>query len=229
MDNNEKEVEENIENIHMEKLNDFQMNHNYIFRICLLGDSNTGKTSLLTQYCDNNFKESYNNTIGVDFRVVTLKYKDIISKVHIWDTAGQERFKSIAINYFRSSHGFIFVYDITDEESFDNIEDWIKLATGNTNSIILNFLVGNKSDKEEERKVDKKKAEEFALKNDLIFLETSAKNDNNVTKLFNYFAFKLIEYFTKNKDKYIYDDSNKISTNSEEIQTSKKKEKKCSC
>ena len=85
MDNNEnveqkEEEEEDEENIEMERLNDFQMNHNYIFRLCLLGDSNAGKTSLLTRFCDNSFKESYNNTIGVDFKVVTLKYKNKIIK-----------------------------------------------------------------------------------------------------------------------------------------------------
>ena len=140
-ENIENEEEEDLENIKMEKLDDFQSNQNYIFRICLLGDSNVGKTSLLTRFCDSTFKENYNNTIGVDFRVMTLKYKDIIVKVHIWDTAGQERFKSIAINYFRSTHGFIFVYDITDEDSFSNIENWINLAFNNSSTHIINFLV----------------------------------------------------------------------------------------
>ena len=239
METNEKEIKENIENItnlenienieniHMEKINESQMNFNYIFRICLLGDSNVGKTSLLTQFCDNNFKEKYNNTIGVDFRVVVLKYKNIISKVHIWDTAGQERFKSIAINYFRSTHGFIFVYDITDEESFHNLENWINLAKNNTNTAVINFLVGNKCDEEEKRKVEKKRGEDFAKKKDLIFLEASAKNSDNVQKLFEYFTFKLIEYYKNNNmDKYL---GKEINENIEEIHSSELKRKKCNC
>ena len=107
------------------KLSDYSSLHKYIFRICLLGDSGVGKTSLLTRYCDEVFKEKYSNTIGVDFRVVTLKFKDILAKVHIWDTAGQERFKSIAVNYFRTSNGFIFCYDITNKKSFESIQKWV--------------------------------------------------------------------------------------------------------
>ena len=109
--NEEGEENEFIQGI--EKLDDYQLKHNYLFRICLLGDAGVGKTSLLTRFCDNSFKENYNNTIGVDFRLVTLQYRDIISKVHIWDTAGQERFRSLALNYLNNSHAFIFVYDLT--------------------------------------------------------------------------------------------------------------------
>ena len=235
MDNNEnveqkEEEEEDEENIEMERLNDFQMNHNYIFRLCLLGDPNAGKTSLLTRFCDNIFKESYNNTIGVDFKVVTLKYKNKIIKVHIWDTAGQERFKSIAVNYFRSAHGFIFIYDITDEDSFKNIENWIDLAFKNTNSAVINFLVGNKNDREEDRKVDKATAEEFAKEKKLIFFEASAKTSDNVEKLFQYCTYKLIQYFDKNRDKYLSEnDNNKLSNNAQDIKTDNKEESQCSC
>ena len=228
----QEEIEEDIDNIHMEKLIDNKMEHNYIFRICILGDSNVGKTSLLSRYTDKIFKESYNNTIGVDFKIVTLKYNDIIIKLHIWDTAGQERFKSIAVNYFKNSQGFIFVYDITDENSFKNVENWIDLAFLNSNTVGINFLVGNKCDREEERKVDKNSAEEFSKIKKLIFLETSAKNDYNVEKLFEYFTYKLFKYFDKNKDKYVDEermDANRLSSNFEEIKNYKIEEKKCSC
>ena len=142
--NNEKEEE--IVYPKLQRLNEFQTSHTYIFRICLLGDSSVGKTSLLTRYSEGKIIEKYNSTIGVDFKVVTLKLNDVISKVHIWDTAGQERFKSIAINYFRNSHGFIFVYDISNRESFENLNNWIELAFSNNQNSIINFLIGNKSD-----------------------------------------------------------------------------------
>ena len=94
-DENELEEDKFIKNV--EKINDYQLQHKYLFPICLLGEAGVGKTSLLTRFCDNSFKERYNNTIGVDFRVITLKCKNIISKIHIWDTAGQERFRSLAL------------------------------------------------------------------------------------------------------------------------------------
>ena len=223
------EEEEDINNIQMEKLGDTQLNHNYIFRLCLIGDSNVGKTSLLTRFCDSSYKESYSNTIGVDFRVISLKYKDIISKVHIWDTAGQERFKSIAVNYFRSTHGFIFVYDITDENSFTNIENWISLAFNNSNNHLINFLVGNKSDLEDERQVKKKDAEEFAKTKDLFFIETSAKNNDNVEKLFQYFTYKLIRYFQKRNMVSTDNEGTKLAGNFEQIESNKQEEDKCAC
>ena len=172
-----------------------------MFRICLIGNICVGKTSLLARYADNSFKESYANTIGVDFRVITLKYKDIIAKVHIWDTAGNERFKSITINYYRSSHGFIYVYDITSKESFENLDMWINLTNENCGTNAINFLVGNKSDLEKEREVTKEEGEEFAKKYDLIFIETSAKNNDNVHKAFIQLFQEIVKiYKEKNSD-----------------------------
>lgn len=233
-EDNEIEKEKNNENkeiFKMERLNDFQLTHDYIFRICLVGDSGVGKTSLLTRFCDNTFKESYNNTIGVDFRVVTLKYKNIITKLHVWDTAGQERFRSIALNYFRSTHGFMFVYDIAVKESYQTIQSWIDLAFSNSKTCGINFLVGNKSDMEEDRKISKDDAEEFARQKNLIFFEASAKTNDNVEKIFEYFTYKLIKYFLKNKDEYVSSDSNgtKISKNFEEINSKREEDSKCSC
>ena len=210
MQNEQKE--ENEENIHLEKIVDNTIHHKYMFRICLIGNICVGKTSLLARYADNSFKESYANTIGVDFRVITLKYKDIIAKVHIWDTAGNERFKSITINYYRSSHGFIYVYDITSKESFENLDMWINLTNENCGTNAINFLIGNKSDLEKEREVSKEEGEEFAKKYDLIFIETSAKNNDNVGKLFEFFTYKLIEYYQKNTDKYIGNNSDTLDS-----------------
>ena len=226
MDDNELEEDKFIKKV--ELINEFQQAHKYLFRLCLLGEAGVGKTSLLTRFCDNSFKENYNNTIGVDFRVVSLKYNDIISKIHIWDTAGQERFRSLAINYLNNSHGFIFIYDITSKESFNNVETWINLALEKKAPNIANFLVGNKSDREGERKVSAEEGENLAKTKNLFFLETSAKTDNNVQKLFYYFLYKMIEYYKTNE--YVEDNQIKLSQgNSEEIPTKRPNEKKCSC
>ena len=184
------------------RISEYQQNHKYIFRICLLGDSAVGKTSLLTRYCDGTFKEKYANTIGVDFRVVTLKYENTITKIHIWDTAGQERFKSIAVNYFKNSHGFIFVYDISNSSSFNDVKNWIELAFANNKSANINFLVGNKCDLESQRQVNVNEGEELAKMRNFTFFETSAKENKDVKKMFEFFAYKLIQYFEKNKDEY---------------------------
>ena len=237
-DNEEKKIleeigeEEDIENVHLERLTDSQITETYIFRICILGDQNVGKTSLIKRFVEGSYSGNYSATIGVDFKVITLKYKDIVSKVHIWDTAGQERFKSVAVNYFRSAHGFLFVYDITDEDSFVNIENWIELAFNNSTSHLINFLVGNKSDLEEERKVQKKDAEDFAKQKELIFLEASAKNNYNVGKVFEYFTYKLIRYFKIKKIKQKENEKCQISGNAKQIPSNSQTENnkdKCAC
>ena len=224
IDENELEEDKFIKNI--EKISDFQEEHKYLFRVCLLGDAGVGKTSLITRFCDNYFSDNYNNTIGVDFRLATLKYDNIISKIHIWDTAGQERFRSLSVNYMNNSHGFIFIYDITNSESFKNIVNWINLALEKNNHTVINLLVGNKSDLESGRKVSKSEAEALAKEKKLFFLETSAKKDNNVEKVFYYFLYKMIEYYKTNE--YIEDDQmNLIQDNSEEIPTERQSKKNC--
>ena len=213
-DNLEEEDEEKmIENI--EKIDDFQSPHKYLFRLCILGDAGVGKTSLITRFCDNSFKQSYNNTIGVDFRLVSLKYKKKITKIHIWDTAGQERFRSLALNYINNSHGFVFVYDLTDKSSFDNINSWIDLVLEKNKKSVFNFLIGNKCDIENKRQVSENDGQELAKEKNLFFLETSAKTDQNVQKLFKYFTAKLIKYCYKNK--YEEEDNIELSSSKTEV------------
>ena len=212
----------------VEKLNENLQEHNYLFRICLLGDAGVGKTSILSRFCDNTFKENYNNTIGVDFRLITLKQDNIISKLHIWDTAGQERFRSLASNYINNAHGFIFIYDITDLDSFNHVINWVDMALGKNPKTVVNFLVGNKSDNDEERKVSKEEAKNLAKEKNLFFLETSARNNDNIQKLFYFFLFELIKYYKVNK----YQESEKIilkQENSEEISTQRVDGNKCKC
>ena len=232
MKNNTNLEEENEkEDFKMEKILDNNIKHKYMLRICLIGNICVGKTSLLARYSDDYFKQIYSATIGVDFRVITLKYKDIVAKVHIWDTAGEERYKSITINYYRSSHGFIYVYDITKKETLHNLDTWIHLTNENCSTNVINFLVGNKSDLEKEREVSKEEGEDYARKNNLIFLETSAKNNNNVEKLFEYFTYKLIKYYEKNQDKYIGDGSDDLDSFNKftDLNIDIKGKKPCSC
>ena len=221
--------EEDIDDINsIEKLEDYDIGHKYLFRICLLGDAGVGKTSILTRFCDNTFKENYNNTIGVDFRLVTLKYKDIISKIHIWDTAGQERFRSLTLNYLHNSHGFLFIFDITNKSSFDNIVNWINLSFDNNKNSVINFLIGNKCDQNSNRKVEESEAQQFAKEKNLIYLETSAKSDENIQKLFYYFIYKLIKYYDNN-DYTEKDNVQLSSSHSEEIKIQRPSQNKCGC
>lgn len=97
-----------------------------MYKVVLIGDCNVGKTSLLLRFSDNIFNENPFSTIGVDFKIKTLKVDDKIIKMQIWDTAGQERYRSISQAYFRNTHGCIAVYDITNRESFESLKEQVK-------------------------------------------------------------------------------------------------------
>jgi small GTP-binding protein len=185
IDENELEEDKFIQKI--EKLSDFQEEHKYLFRVCLLGDAGVGKTSLLTRFCDNYFFENYNNTIGIDFRVATLKYDNIISKIHIWDTAGQERFRSLGKNFYKDAYIVLLVYDITRLESFENLKNiWYQelKENGEQNPIIA--IVGNKSDLYEEEEIVKEEdARNYAKEIGALFNLVSAKNGLGIENLFN--------------------------------------------
>ncbi len=199
----------------IEKIKDLNQDQkfDFLFRICMVGDASVGKTSLLMRYCDNAFKKLYASTIGVDFRIISVKYNKKYIKLNIWDTAGQERFKSISANYFRKAHGFFFVYDVGNKDSFCNLKEWIEQTKSSNSHQCINFLVGNKSDLDEkERKVDVNEGLNIAKLNGMGFFETSAKNNVNVDNAFSLITKQLVEYFTTNKS--IYDEidlGNKLS------------------
>jgi Ras-related protein Rab-1A len=223
-----------------EKILNTNLEVKHQLRICIVGDSNVGKTALLTRYCDDTFKSSMTNTIGVDFRALMLRYNDMNIKLQIWDTAGQERFKSISVNYFRSANGFIFVYDIANHVSFENLNNWIEIVQQHNKNSVCSFIVGNKCDLEENRQVSIEEGKNFAFSKKFNFMETSAKSAKNVDIAFEMFTFKLIEHFnlTNNNKGEDSSSNNNISNGKrfkiedvyDEISMSKKKKKTgCQC
>eukprot|EP00127_Corallochytrium_limacisporum_P006672 Clim_evm51s232 gene=Clim_evmTU51s232 len=158
--------------------------YDYLFKLLLIGDSGVGKSCLLLRFADDTYQESYISTIGVDFKIRTIELDKKVIKLQIWDTAGQERFRTITSSYYRGAHGIIVVYDVTDQESFSNVQTWLseidRYATENVNKL----LVGNKCDLLDKKVVDYTTAKEFADKLKIPFLETSAKNATNVEQAF---------------------------------------------
>ena len=93
------------------------------YKIVIIGDSGAGKTCLLLKFADGTYKNEVHATIGIDFKQKVLKLLETPVKLKIWDTAGQERFKSLSPTYLRNSDGCIAVYDITNRDSFLNLEE----------------------------------------------------------------------------------------------------------
>jgi len=167
--------------------------YDYLFKLVLIGDSGVGKSCLLLRFADDNFTDSYISTIGVDFRFRTITIDDKIVKLQIWDTAGQERFRTITSAYYRGADGIIMVYDVTSEESFDHVEEWLSEVDRYANENTSKLLVGNKADLIEEKQVTQETAQSFADKLAISFLETSAKTSVNVDNAFLTMAKELIK------------------------------------
>ena len=161
-----------------------QRDYDYLFKLLLIGDSGVGKSCLLLRFADDSWSDTYITTIGVDFKIRTLELDGKVIKLQIWDTAGQERFRTITSSYYRGSHGIIVVYDITDMTSFNNVKQWMQEIDRYAKQDVSRFVVGNKSDLEAQRAVPKESGQSFAASLGVPFMETSAKNSDNVGELF---------------------------------------------
>uniref|UniRef100_A0A3B4UY61 RAB1A, member RAS oncogene family b n=1 Tax=Seriola dumerili TaxID=41447 RepID=A0A3B4UY61_SERDU len=187
--------------------------YDYLFKLLLIGDSGVGKSCLLLRFADDTYTESYISTIGVDFKIRTIELDGKTIKLQIWDTAGQERFRTITSSYYRGAHGIIVVYDVTDQESFNNVKQWLQEIDRYASENVNKLLVGNKCDLTTKKVVDYTTAknekpkqtrtrllpaeglegkpgtglamsQEFADSLGIPFLETSAKNATNVEQAF---------------------------------------------
>jgi len=158
--------------------------YDYLFKLLLIGDSGVGKSCLLLRFADDTYTESYISTIGVDFKIRTIELDGKTIKLQIWDTAGQERFRTITSSYYRGAHGIIVVYDVTDQESFNNVKQWLQEIDRYASENVNKLLVGNKCDLTNKKVVDYTSAKEYADQLGIPFLETSAKNATNVEQAF---------------------------------------------
>jgi len=158
--------------------------YDYLFKLLLIGDSGVGKSCLLLRFADDTYTESYISTIGVDFKIRTVELESKVIKLQIWDTAGQERFRTITSSYYRGAHGIIVVYDVTDQESFNNVKTWLNEIDRYASENVNKLLVGNKCDLTAKKVVDYQTAKAFADELGIPFLETSAKNATNVEQAF---------------------------------------------
>jgi small GTP-binding protein len=163
-----------------------KINTDCVYKVLLLGDSTVGKTCVLLKYTDKIFQDTHMMTIGLDYRLKTMKLQngqDV--KLQIWDTAGQDRFRSITKNYYKGSNGIILIYDVTSLKTFENVKSWVSQIHEEISDKVVIYLVGNKVDMEEERKVTTEEGQKLAEELGVPFIETSAKSGLNIDEIFN--------------------------------------------
>ncbi|KAF8201606.1 P-loop containing nucleoside triphosphate hydrolase protein [Pholiota molesta] len=142
--------------------------YDYLFKLLLIGDSGVGKSCLLLRFADDTYTESYISTIGVDFKIRTIELEGKTVKLQI------ERFRTITSSYYRGAHGIIVVYDVTDNETFTNVKQWLQEIDRYASEGVNKLL----------KVVEYSVAKEFADQLNIPFLETSAKNATNVEQAF---------------------------------------------
>lgn len=167
--------------------------YDYIFKVILIGSASVGKTSLLSRFCDDVFTDSYQSTIGIDFRIKTIKIDQMTIKIQIWDTAGQERYQSIATTHYKGADGVFCIFDVTNRESFEKVKDHLKKclsAVAIPQECVT--IIGNKSDLSR-REIEIEVGEDLAKELNANYIETSAKTGENVPLMFQNLCNKIIK------------------------------------
>ena len=217
-------------------------NENIKYKITLLGDSTVGKTSIFRKLFNSIFKEGTLSTVGVE--VKTIKFEDVevntngnnekkCFEIAIYDTSGQERFRSIPRNYIRGSDAIILIYDITNRQSFANIEIWLKnisdISSNNNSDSLLVMLLGNKLDLANEKENNNDKDNEYR-----VCRQVSTEEGEEICKKYNFdwggecsakdFTTQQFEDLIQNFAKKIY--SNVVKSDNNRITVTKKNNKK---
>ncbi|CAF1085450.1 unnamed protein product [Adineta steineri] len=151
----------------------------YFFKILILGDSGVGKTSLLKRFTYDDFSTDYVTTAFIDFKIRLIEVNERLCQLHIWDFPNDDRFKSYVSQFYRTAHGVMICFDITNEESFLSVDNWLQEVIKLCPEQIPVFLVGTKSDLESERTVSYTTIKAYADKHQLPYIEISSKTNEN--------------------------------------------------
>jgi Ras-related protein Rab-1A len=191
------------------------------YNIILLGNSAVGKTSIFNRFSGNKVSGKFISTIGCDTTRYYIKYKNQKYKLNFRDPAGQEKFKAITKSFMKQNDGVLFIFDISNRESFEDLKTWCDLYK-EQNENFVGILIGNKSDCK--RKVSEQEAKSFASEHGLReYFETSATLDKNIKKSITYLLEQIIK--SKKNDVDIYSDGRHFSLDTISII----EKKKCSC
>ncbi len=154
-------------------------------KVILIGDSGVGKTCLIQQYTSKEFTEEHITTIAAgdkSFKEVKVGEKTL--KLEIWDTVGQEKFKSVNKIYMNQAKIALIVYDMTEQNSFNNLKNWYQELKDKNDSVEIIGVIANKSDLYEDKVIDKEEGENYAKSIKAIFYETSALDYDSVAAAF---------------------------------------------
>ena len=169
------------------------------YKVIIAGAKDVGKTSFIARFCYNVFNLETLATIGVDFKrksiIVKGSHKDISLELNIWDFGGEEKYRTLFPAYANGASAAFILFDATNKESLEDIDNWVNIIEGNAHSNIVKQIIATKVDLKSERKVSKKTATEFCQKYDWFteITSTSSKTGENVEEAFLFVAKKIIK------------------------------------
>ena len=207
-----------------ENENDNEIEKNNLeYKIITLGDSSAGKTSIINRFINDTFDEELTPTLGIKHTFKTLEINNTKVKLSVIDTNGQEKYRSLSVSYFRHADVVLFIFNLNEPLSFNNIQEWINVFNDNNNKkkVILKYLIGSKSDLEQ--RVEQNLIDEFANNNNMLYMATSAKTNNQINELFQKIGEDILEEEEKKTNNMIR------TKNSSRIllKTKEKNRKKC--
>jgi len=207
-------------------------------KVVILGDSGVGKTCIITRFVSSSFDANMTSTNGASYCTKLVKYEQLGKNLllDVWDTAGQEKYRSLTKFFYKDAAAVILVYDITREDSFENMKNyWYNQLLENCNKDVVLGVVGNKCDLFEEEKVSEADAREFSDKIGAIFELTSAQNNTGITEIFQEVGNKYLDPNFQQKIKQVEKEKNEegkgqnIVLENNENKTKEKAKKKGFC
>ena len=215
------------DDIKIEDVNSGDIKEDYKLKVVVVGDSGVGKTNLIKRFVSNTYNPNTKATVGVEFLSKSYKINDQVFKIEIWDTAGQERYKSITAAYYKGAKGALIVYDITQKDSFENINKWMSEVRDKSSKDLKIMIVGNKTDLENERQVSTEEALEKAKELGSPVMEASALDGSNVKDAFYDLLKEMYKEIKKKLD--IVENQNTGGKDGVQLNTNEEKEKKGCC
>ena len=171
-------------NIEIKPIEDLSVKEEFKFKVVIVGDSGVGKTNLVKRFVTDSFNKDSKATVGVEFMCKNYSINGKIFKIEMWDTAGQERYKSITAAYYKGAKGAMIVYDVTNKQSFDNVDKWHHEIKEKASKVINIMMIGNKTDLTDSIQVTSDMSKSKATALEIPVMETSALDASNVKEAF---------------------------------------------
>lgn len=169
----------------------YAVSPSFLYKVCTVGSSAVGKTSIILRYTTGKFREYYTPTLGADFSVKNMQFDANKVKFQIWDLGSQDFLEAVRSGYYQGAKGIIYMFDVTRPDTLEELWDWKKEADKHVKGVV-SLVVGNKTDLASERQISPEEGMKFAKRFLADYHETSVKLNDGVDDTFTTIAKKIV-------------------------------------